>query len=214
MEIMLEEVVLALNKNGFGAHVAHDADEALDLAIDIIERESPDRVTLGSSLSLRTTGIYNLLKNSPSIRLVDTADIIRGLVENPKDEALLKQIHLSMTSDLFFCGANAIIANGQLVNLDQVGNRISSLIFGPKRVVVVAGRNKIVPDLTSAVSRIKNISAPLNAKRLKYDVPCVAAGKCMNCDKPQRICNTWAITEKCMPKGRVTVILVDVNLGL
>ena len=213
MEIMLEEVVLALNQNGFNASLAHTVDEALDLTIDIIERESPETVAIGSSATLKTAGIYNLLKNSPSIHCIDTTEIISGLVENPDDEALHKQIKLAMHSDMFFCSSNAIIANGQLVNVDMVSNRVAMLGFGPEKVVLVAGQNKVVSDLPSAVGRIKNIAAPMNTKRLKMDTPCVETGKCMNCDSPQRMCVHWSIMEKCFPKHRICVILVEENLG-
>lgn len=213
MEIMLEDVVAALEKNNFQAHIAHNSDDVLDLIVDILERENPKTVALGSSQSLRTTGAYNLLKNSPGLRAIDAAEIIRGLIESPKDEALLKQIHLAMVGDMFFCGANAIISNGQLVNIDMVGNRVAFMAFGPPRVIVVAGKNKIVPDFKSAVARIKMGAAPMNAKRLKVNTPCVQTGKCVNCDSPQRICSNWLITEKCLPKNRITVILVEENLG-
>lgn len=213
MEIMLEEVVGALEKNNFQAHVAHNNDEVLDLIVDIVERENPKTIALGSSQSLKTVGAYNLLKNSPGIHCIDTVEIIKGLMENPKDAALVKQIHMAMTSEMFLCGTNAIISNGQLVNIDMAGNRVAFLAFGPPRVIVVAGKNKIVPDFKSAVARIKLGAAPMNAKRLKVDTPCVQTGKCSNCNSPQRICCNWLITEKCLPKNRITVILVDENLG-
>lgn len=213
MEIMLEEVALALHKNGFAAHVAHSVDDAFDLVLDLIERESPKTVGLGSSMSLKTTGIYNLLKDSPAINCIDTAGIIKGLTEDPENEALRKQLKIAAHCDMFFCSANAIISNGQLINLDMVGNRTSMLAYGPERVVVIAGRNKIVTDLQGAVTRIKNVAAPLNARRLKLGLPCEAAGKCVNCNEPLRICNNWSITEKCFPKNRISVILVDANLG-
>lgn len=213
MEIMLEEVARALAKNGFGAHVAHGSDDAVDLVVDLIEREGPETIALGSSQTLETTGILSLLQGSPSLHLINTGHLIMGLAESPQDEALHKQLKMAAFSDMFLCSSNAILANGQLINLDMVGNRVSMLTYGPKRVVVVAGKNKIVPDLKSAITRVKNGAAPLNARRLKFDVPCVQTGKCMNCDRPQRICNNWVITEKCFPKGRITVILVDENLG-
>lgn len=214
MEIMLEEVALALNQNGFGAHVAHSTDDAVDLVVDIIERENANTIAIGSSVTLKTTGIYNLLNNSPSLHLINTSEIIMGLAENPTDEALHKQLKMASFSDMFLCSSNAIISNGQLINLDMVGNRVSMLTYGPKKVVVVAGKNKIATDFKGAITRVKNGAAPMNARRLKFDVPCVETGKCMNCNRPMRMCNNWVITEKCFPKGRIVVILVDENLGL
>jgi len=100
------------------------------------------------------------------------------------------------------------------VNLDMIGNRIGGLTFGPKEVVVLAGRNKIVPDLEDAMLRIKNYVAPVNAMRLEMKTPCVKTGRCEDCKSPSRICNTWTITEKAFPKGRVHVILINRDLGL
>lgn len=213
MEIILEDVVVALNKNGFSAHVAYTGDDALDLVIDIIERESPKTVALGSSKTLRAAGIYNLLKNSPGIHCIDSGEIVLGLLEDPQSEALQKQIRLSVNSDMFFCGSNAVIAGGHLVNVDMVGNRVSMLGFGPKRVVVVAGRNKIVPDLSTAMARIREVAAPKNVEQLRVDAPDFMPGKSAAYGGPQSYFNNWSIIEKCFPKGRITVILVDENLG-
>ncbi|MDZ7599242.1 MAG: lactate utilization protein [Desulfobacterales bacterium] len=116
--------------------------------------------------------------------------------------------------DLFFTGSNAVTEHGQLVNLDMQGNRVAALAFGPKKVVVLVGRNKIVPDIASAMARIKRYAAPANAMRLDKQTPCAKTGRCEDCRSPGRICNTWTITEKSWPTGRVTVILINADLGL
>ena len=103
---------------------------------------------------------------------------------------------------------------GQLVNLDMIGNRIGALTFGPKSVVVLVGRNKIVADVEEAMYRIKNFVAPANAMRLDMKTPCVKTSYCEECSSPKRICNTWTITEKSFPKGRVKVVLINEELGL
>ncbi len=104
--------------------------------------------------------------------------------------------------------------DGHLVNLDMTGNRVAALTFGPKKVVVFVGRNKIVADLESAMCRIKDYAAPANAMRLNYKTPCVKTSVCADCKSPSRICNTWTITEKSYPKKRVAVILINEELGL
>ena len=116
--------------------------------------------------------------------------------------------------DLYLTGTNAVTEDGCLVNLDMIGNRIAALTFGPKKVVVFVGRNKIVPDLESAMYRIKDYAAPANAMRLKCETPCVKTSECADCKSPGRICNTWTITEKSYPKERVTVVLINEDLGL
>jgi hypothetical protein len=114
---------------------------------------------------------------------------------------------------MFFTGTNALLETGVLVNLDMVGNRVAALTFGPRRVVVLAGRNKIVPDLEAAERRIKEYAAPINAVRLAKRTPCVKTFRCHDCRSPDRICNTWTITEKSFPKARITVVLINQDLG-
>jgi MinD superfamily P-loop ATPase len=101
-----------------------------------------------------------------------------------------------------------------LVNLDMMGNRVGALTFGPKHVVIMVGRNKIVSDLDEAMWRIKNYVAPTNAMRLDKKTPGVKTSYCEDCKSPDRICNTWTITEKSYPKGRVKVVLINEDLGL
>ena len=116
-------------------------------------------------------------------------------------------------TDLFITGTNAITTSGHLINLDMIGNRIAALTFGPRNVVVLAGRNKVVADLEAAWERIKAYAAPVNSMRLGMKTPCAATGVCHDCTSPQRICNTWTITEKSFPKGRVRVVLINEDLG-
>jgi hypothetical protein len=116
--------------------------------------------------------------------------------------------------DLYLTGTNAVTEDGCLVNLDMIGNRVAALTFGPKKVVVFVGRNKIVSDLESAMYRIKDYAAPTNAMRLNCKTPCVKTSECADCKSPGRICNTWTITEKSYPKERVTVVLINEDLGL
>ena len=102
---------------------------------------------------------------------------------------------------------------GQLVNLDMIGNRVGALTFGPKNVIILVGRNKIVPDLDEAMFRIKNYAAPVNTMRLDKKTPCAKTSFCGDCKSPDRICNTWTITEKSFPKKRVIIILINKDLG-
>ena len=120
----------------------------------------------------------------------------------------------ALLTDLFFTGTNALIDSGMLVNLDMIGNRVGGITFGPKYVVIMVGRNKIVTNLDEAMNRIKNIAAPANAIRHAQKTPCVKTSYCMDCKSPDRICNIWTIHEKSYPKGRIKVILINRDLGL
>jgi hypothetical protein len=95
----------------------------------------------------------------------------------------------------------------------MIGNRVAALTFGPKWVLVFIGRNKIVPNREIAFKRIKNYAAPVNVMRLDKKNPCAKTGTCENCSSPDRICNSWTITEKCFPKQRVKVVLINADMG-
>jgi hypothetical protein len=95
----------------------------------------------------------------------------------------------------------------------MIGNRVGAITFGPKHVVILVGRNKIVASLDEALFRVKNYAAPVNAMRLNKKTPCVKTSYCEECKSPDRICNYWTITEKSFPKGRLKVILINQDLG-
>jgi hypothetical protein len=119
----------------------------------------------------------------------------------------------SLLVDLYLTGTNAVTEEGTLVNLDMYGNRVAAITFGPKYVVVFAGRNKIVSDLSDAMFRIKNYAAPVNAMRLDKKTPCVQSSYCEDCKSDNRICNIWTINEKSFPKGRIKIVLINEDLG-
>jgi hypothetical protein len=94
-----------------------------------------------------------------------------------------------------------------------MGNRVAAFAYGPGKVIIVAGRNKIVRDVDAAVDRIKNIAAPMNARRFGANTPCARTGRCSDCASPERICSITMIIEKQRQPGRITVILVNQDLG-
>ena len=118
-----------------------------------------------------------------------------------------------MLADFMIASANAITLDGRLVNLDGSGNRVAAMAFGPRKVVLVVGINKVAPDLESAMARVKHYAAPVNAKRIKFNTPCAQNGLCVDCRALQRICNIWSIIEGSMVEGRIHVKLVGENLG-
>ena len=127
---------------------------------------------------------------------------------------MLERRRQALQADLFITGTPAVTETGQMENLDMIGNRIGALTFGPKWVIVLVGRNKIAADLDEAMFRVKNYVAPVNSMRLDKKTPCVKTSYCEECKSPDRICNTWTITEKSFPKGRVKVVLINEDLGL
>jgi len=204
----LTELKETLTENNFEVFVAENTDEAKSIVLEkIIPEIAPKSVSWGGSLTFVATGLYDILKNNHDLNVLDTYD--KAL----SPEESLERRRQSLLVDLFITGSNAVTESGQLVNLDMIGNRVGALTFGPKNVIILVGRNKIVPDLDEAMFRIKNYAAPVNTMRLDKKTPCAKTSFCEDCKSPDRICNTWTITEKSFPKKRVRIILINKDLG-
>ena len=197
-----------LDANNFETFIVENTDEAKSIVLEkIIPEIAPKSVSWGGSLTFVATGLYDVLKNNNDLNVLDTYD------KTLCPEESLERRRQSLLVDLFITGSNAVTETGQLVNLDMIGNRVGALTFGPKNVIILVGRNKIVPDLDEAMFRIKNYAAPVNTMRLDKKTPCAKTSFCGDCKSPDRICNTWTITEKSFPKGRVKVILINQDQG-
>jgi hypothetical protein len=205
----LESVAAALRANHFEAHVVPDVGAAKTLVLEKLLPESGAvTVSFGGSMTLGATGLPAALAARPGITVLDTLD--RTITA----EEAYERRRQALLSDFFLTGTNAVTEEGVLVNLDMIGNRACAIAFGPRRVVVLVGRNKIVPDVAAAFSRIKEFAAPANAIRLSKKTPCAKTSRCEDCGSPERICNVWTITEKSFPRGRVAVICINQDLGL
>jgi L-lactate utilization protein LutB len=206
----LEACRQQLESNNFEAFVAETPAAARRLFLEkILSELSVNSASWGDSMTLAATGILEALRQTPGVELIETFD------PTVSREKLMERRRRALLVDLFLTGSNAVTEAGRLVNLDMVGNRVGGITFGPRHVVIVAGRNKIVADLEAAVQRIKDYAAPANAIRHEgWKTPCRNTGRCMDCSSPQRICNSWTITEKSFPKHRIKVILINADLGL
>lgn len=209
-QMKIERCAEALTENNFEVFVAEDVAHAGAIfRQDVFEYVQATSASWGDSLSLKATGILDFLKSKAEIEFIDTfeAGIPRAVSLERRRQALLV--------DLFLTGSNAITEDGCLVNLDMVGNRVGGITFGPRFVVLVIGRNKIVKNVGAAMDRVKTYAAPMNAIRHEgWKTPCRKTSICMDCNSPDRICNTWTITQKSYPKGRIKIILVNQDLGL
>jgi len=207
-DLRLKRVRDALEENNFEVFPAKNAAEAGELVEkEIITRLKPKSISWGGSMTFTATGLYDSLRNNSEFEILDT------YAKRAAREEVIELRRKALLVDLFFTGTNAVTETGMLVNLDMIGNRVGALTFGPKNVIVLTGRNKIVADLDEAMSRIKDYVAPTNAMRLDMKTPCVSTGCCEDCRSPSRICNTWTITEKSYPKGRVKIVLINEDLG-
>jgi L-lactate utilization protein LutB len=200
----------ALEANSFQVFLADDAIHARDIVLgELLPAISPRTVSWGDSLTLYSIGVLDELRGRPDIHLIETFD-----KKIPREE-LIERRRQALLVDLFFTGSNAVTETGVLVNLDMVGNRVAAVTFGPRHVIITVGRNKVVADVQDAMKRIRNYAAPINAIRHeKFKTPCKKTASCMDCSSPDRICNTWCITAKSFPKGRIKVILINGDLGL
>lgn len=207
-DLKLEALKDALVNNNFDVFLANSATDAKTLVLDTLVPElAPQTVSWGGSLTHIQTGIYAELKERQDITILDTYD--KSLPPAESYELRRK----SLLVDLFITGTNAVTEKGRLVNLDMIGNRVAAITFGPKHVIIMVGRNKIVADVDEAIERIKTYAAPVNVMRLDKKTPCLKTGVCQNCKSPERICNAWTISEKSFPKGRIKVILINEDLG-
>ncbi len=204
----LDNLKTALEANNFEVYLADSADQAKSVVVqEILPGIDIKSVSWGGSKTLLATGLCDYFKENDAYRVIDTFD------QSVSDKEKMDQRRQSLLSDLFLTGTNAVTESGQLVNLDMLGNRIGGITFGPSHVIILLGRNKLTVNLDEAMFRIKNYAAPVNTMRLGMKTPCAKTSICEECKSPQRICNTWCITEKSFPKKRIKVVLINEDIG-
>lgn len=204
-----ERVIRNLGRNGIGGFYFPTSEEALPKILEYIPEGAV--VGLGDSLTLKQTGIIAKLEQG-HYRLLDPWKETSA----ERKRSLQREILLS---DVFLVGTNAVTLDGELVNIDSRGNRVAAMIFGPSKVLVVAGINKIVEDVESAVARIKCIAGPANARRHEFSTdrrpPCAESGFCSDCRSPLTICCTQVVIRgQRLDQERIKVFIIGEELGL
>jgi hypothetical protein len=206
--LKLEAVKEALEKKQFEVFISDTAAGAKDLALEqIIPALDVKSVSWGGSMSFVSTGLFHALMEKKDLEIINTFDKTLSF------DDMMETRRQSLLADLFITGTNALTEAGQLVNLDMIGNRVGAMMWGPKHVLLIIGRNKLCADLEDAMFRIKNYAAPVNVMNLDKKTPCAATGICQDCASPDRICNYWTIIEKSFVKHRIKIILVNEDLG-
>ena len=203
-EKRIEETVSAINKNNMEGLYVKDKETALNEILKRIPRNAT--VSHGGSYTLHEIGIIKLLKKGKYYYLGKNSSPGQSVT----DETRLKDFSV----DIYLTSVNAITLKGELIAIDGFGNRAACLLFGPKKVLVVAGKNKIVNTLEDGIRRTKEYVAPIHAKRRNWNLPCAQVGKCVNCNDPKKICNKIGIIQYERDKDRITVILVGEDLGI
>jgi len=215
-------VVTSLRKKNINAQYVPTRAEALSAVLEMI----PDGATVvrSDSVSVDQVGIIPELKKRNQNKVINPYewDAEGFFAAEAKERRRMQREAFSC--DVFLAGTNAVTLDGKLVNTDGLGNRVSAMIFGPGKVILVIGVNKITKDVDEALERIRETCAPMNARRhfLKHhisefgDLPCVRTGKCVDCNHDWRICQYTVIIEGTMAreKGRINVVLVGEELGI
>lgn len=198
-----EILVKNLKSRHFDAHYCQTREEALEMALSLISKGAS--VGWGGATSAQQIGLMDALHQG------DYNPIDRDRCQTPQErqQAMLD----AMTADVFITGANALSLDGQMVNIDGMGNRVASIIYGPKSVLVIAGMNKVEETLEKAVVRARTVAAPINQQRFMGDTPCSKTGTCGYCKSESCICNQIVITRHCRPVNRIRFILVGEDLG-
>lgn len=206
----MEETLKNLVANNFEAKLADNSNTVKKIVLNSISKNAI--VGVGDSSTVRQIGIVEELEKR-GIRVLNPFS--REFTIDPAKTIVRDDISRQIFScDVLVSGTNAVTMDGKLVNIDAVGNRVASMIFGPKKVFITIGRNKIVKDVEDALYRIKNIIAPFHAKTKRFATPCAQTGKCSDCCAPKRICSVISIIEKRPWRTEVSVILVNEDLGL
>lgn len=197
------QLVSQLQARAFSANYCAAKADALKLALELIPKSA--LVGWGGCTSAHQIGLIDALK----ARQQPVLD--RDCEEDPKARTDIQR--KCLLSDVFLTGANAISMDGQMVNIDGLGNRTAAILYGPDKVLVVAGMNKVCDSLEEALYRARNCAAPRNKQRFAGETPCSRTGVCGDCNREACICNQIVITRRCRPAGRIHFILVGEDLG-
>ncbi len=203
-ETIGQKVVKALQKNEFDAVYFASAADAAEHVLKHIS--AGDVVGFGGSVTMKELGIPEKALEKGAKILDHNKD---GLSPEEKDSIRRQQL----ISDVFLCSANAVTLDGCIVNIDGVGNRVAAMTYGPKKVVIVAGINKIAKDVHAAFQRIRSVASPKNNKRLNLPNPCTASGTCMDCQAKTRTCRIYSVMKKKPMSSDITVVIVGEQLG-
>ena len=204
IERRCQKTVEKLKAHDFDAIYLKTKEEA---AQEILKYVTPDtKIGVGGSVTLRELGVLDTLKSRGNT-------VYDHWTPGLSREESLEIRKAEMTSDLFLSSSNAVTLHGELVNIDGFGNRVNAMTFGPGKVILVVGYNKIAGDVEEALKRVRNVATPPNSKRLNMDVPCAKLGFCVDCNSPHRACRIVVIHERKPMATNMLIILVGEELG-
>ena len=202
MQQDINKLSQTLKRKNFEAFVCLQKTDAISLIESVLGERAPASIGVGNSETLRQLGLYEVFERHAE----------NVYVHKPGEAADADR--LALVSDIYFCSANAVSMDGHIVNIDGTGNRVAATCFGPKKLIYVVGKNKVVPTLEDALWRARNVAAAGIAKKYGRKTPCAVTGKCSDCNSPECVCAVTSIHRR-KPHGiDITVILVDESLGI
>lgn len=202
-DLLADKIIKGLESRNMEGYYVQTKEEALTKALELIKEKSS--VGWGGSMSLKSIGLLD------AVRAGDYTVLDRDNAENAEiKEKITREI---FSADYFLTSTNAITEDGVLVNIDGNGNRVAAIVYGPENVIVVAGMNKVVKTEKDAMSRARNLAAPVNAQRFGLSTPCASTGSCADCKSADTVCCQFLTTRFSRQKGRIKVILVNEDLG-
>lgn len=199
-----EILVKNLRSRHYEAYYCETKQQALEKALELIPKGAT--VGWGGAMSAKQIGLLDAVNNG-DYRAIDRD-------KAPNLQARKQAMKDCLLADVFITGANALSMDGQMVNIDGNGNRVAAIVYGPESILVIAGMNKVMDTLDTAMIRARTIAAPMNKQRFDLQTPCEITGTCGDCKSEGCICNQILITRNSKPAGRIKVILVGEELGL
>lgn len=194
----------ALEKNNMNGYLVETKEGIIDKICELVDEGS--KVSCGGSMSLFECGVIDHLRSGR----YNFLDRYKEGLSKDKVKNIFRE---SFFTDAYFTSSNAITEDGKLYNVDGNGNRVAAMLYGPDKVIVIAGVNKIVKNIDEAINRNKEISAPANAKRLNKLTPCTKVGYCMDCRVNDKICREFTVISSQGNKDRIHVIFINEELG-
>jgi len=201
-EKLSEKLKETYNRRGFGFDYFSNKKDACDFVLSKIAKDNI--ITFGGSMSISQVGLFDAIKDG------DYPNFF-----NRSDKSIAKVAELkAFESDVYLCSANAITRDGMVICIDGNGNRVAAIAYGPKRVYLIVGKNKLANDASEALNRVRNVAAAQNSIRFGLDNPCAVDMLCNEeCELEKRLCSYRLHLEKSYPEGRIHIIFIDEDLG-
>ncbi len=200
----MEKIIKNFKNHNMEIRFIENKAELFDYIDELLK--SVKTVGWGDSLTLEELGVFDYIRKF-DIEIFDKH--LPNLSREEKRTIYLK----NFSADLFITGSNAITEDGKIVNIDGNGSRVAPMIYGPKCVLIIVGKNKLVKNEDLAMKRTRQIAAPLDAKRLEKNTPCTKLGRCIDCNHKERICNSFVTIANQFDNNRIKILVIDENLG-